>query len=281
MSSIVIGSNIAAINSQRHLGKTQAARSKSMENLASGLRLNSAKDDAAGLAISTGMSAQIRGLGQAVRNGNDGISLAQTAEGGIGDTINVLQRMRELALQAANDTYSDQDRANLEAEFDELKKEVDKIANNKSYNDTTLLDGSFTDMAIHVGENSNEGITLNIESALAEDIPTPPVDNLNISNITIATEEGAQKSIEVIDSAMLQLTETRSNLGAFQNRVTYNMDNLLNVQENVTDARSQITDADIAYETARLTSSQIIAQSGTAMLAAAIKLPEDALALLP
>ncbi|MEZ4598767.1 MAG: flagellin [Syntrophotaleaceae bacterium] len=164
---ITINTNVMSLNAQRNLGQSQGALGKSMQRLSSGLRINSAKDDAAGLAISDRMTSQIRGLNQAARNANDGISLAQTAEGALGESTNILQRMRELAVQSANDTNTNQDRASLQAEVDQLISELDRIGNNTTFNGKKLLDGSMTDAKFHVGANADQSISLSISDARA------------------------------------------------------------------------------------------------------------------
>ena len=192
-----INTNVMSLNAQRNLGQSQSALSKSMQRLSSGLRINSAKDDAAGLAISDRMTSQIRGLNQAVRNSNDGISLAQTAEGALQETTNILQRMRELAVQSANDTNSSSDRTSLQAEVNQLKQEMTRIADTTSFNGKNLLDGTMTTAQFQVGANANQTISFGINSAQATDLG---------NNTLTSTNDMADFGIEVVAAATTAAT---------------------------------------------------------------------------
>ncbi len=271
---LVISTNIASLNAQRNLGKSQNKMAISMQRLASGLRINSARDDAAGLAISDRMTAQVRGMNQAARNANDGISFAQTAEGALGETTNILQRMRELAVQSANGTNTTADRTSLNSEFSALRSEVDRIASTTSFNGQTLLSGGFasTGAAFQVGANASQTITITIAEATA--------NSLSISGLAITTAAGAQSSISAIDTAMTTVDGIRGTLGGVQNRFESTIANLNNVSENLSAARSRILDADIAQETSNMTKSSILQQAGVAILAQANQAPQLALSLL-
>ena len=270
---MTINTNIASLNAQRFLGQSQGLLSKSLSRLSSGLRINSSADDAAGLAISNRMTAQIRGLNQAVRNANDGISLVQTAEGALVETTNVLQRIRELAVQAINDTNSQNDRSNLNAEVSALNDELNRIANNTEFNSTTLLNGDYsTTKVFQVGANKDQTVGLTIKSVTST--------RLGTTALTVMTASSAGNALAVIDNALNSISEIRAGLGAMQNRFSSTVSNLQNVAENLSASRSRILDADFANETAEMTKAQILIQSGTAMLAQANQLPQQVLSLL-
>jgi len=269
---LIINSNIASLNAQRNLSSSQSDLSTAMQRLSSGLRINSAKDDAAGLGISDRMTAQIRGMNQAVRNANDGISLAQTAEGALAETTNCLQRMRELAVQSSNDTNSSNDRISLNAEFTQLIAEIGRIANDTSFNGEVLLDGTFAAAKFQVGAESGQTITVSISAADAT--------TLGVNGATVANFTGAQSAIGLIDTAIDTVDTVRGALGAVQNRFESTISNLSNVAENLSAARSRILDADIAKETAALVRANILQQAGISVLAQANQIPQLALALL-
>jgi flagellin len=270
---MTINTNIASLNAQRYLGQSQNMLNNSLSRLSSGLRINSASDDAAGLAISNRMTAQIRGLNQAVRNANDGISLVQTAEGALNETTNILQRIRELAVQAMNDTNSTSDRTNLQAEVTQLKAEIDRIANNTEFNSTTLLNGDYTSTkTFQVGANKSQTVGLTINGTTAA--------HLYLSSINITTTTAASNALSALDGALNSISDIRAGLGAMQNRFSSTVANLQNVAENLSASRSRIMDADFANETAEMTKAQILIQSGTAMLAQANQLPQQVLSLL-
>jgi len=269
---ITINTNIASLNAQRNLNTSQANLSKAMQRLSSGLRINSAKDDAAGLGISDRMTGQIRGMNQAIRNANDGISLAQTAEGALAETTNSLQRMRELAVQASNDTNSSTDRASLNAEFAQLIAEIDRIADNTSFNGKVLLDGTLSAAVFQVGADAGQTISVAIADAGAS--------TLTVAALTVATFSGAQAAITAIDTAISSVDTIRGDLGAVQNRFESTIANLANVAENLTAARSRILDADIAMETTNMVKANILQQAGVSVLAQANQIPQLALALL-
>ena len=278
---LVINTNIASLNAQRNLSRSQGDLSKAMQKLSSGLRINSAKDDAAGLAISDRMTSQIRGLTQAARNANDGISLAQTAEGALQETTNMLQRMRELAVQSANDTNTTADRTSLNAEFANLIEEIDRIATSTSFNGKTMLTGSYATagngFVFHVGANANQVISVTIPGASAGALGS---GTHTIQSMAILTQSGANYTLGIIDAAISDVDVMRGNMGAVQNRMESTIANLNNVSENLSAARSRILDADVAQETAAMTKNNILQQAGVAILSQANQTPQLALQLL-
>lgn len=269
----VINTNLASLNAQRNLSTSSASLNTSIQRLSSGLRVNSAKDDAAGLSIATKMDSQIRGMNQAVRNANDGISMAQTADGGLATAIDALQRMRELAVQGANETIGTEDRDNLTKEFEQLQEELTRIATDTKFNGKAILNAPTAVTKIQVGADSD---------SLTIDIP--------ITNLTAqATSAGAavltdhttsRTAVSTIDTALGEINKMRADLGAVQNRLGFAVSNLQSASENQSAARSRIMDTDFAAETAKLTRGQILQQAGTAMLAQANSAPNGVMALL-
>ncbi len=284
---LVINTNMASLNSTRHLMKSTSELGRTFERLSSGLRINGAKDDAAGLSISTRMTAQIRGMSMAIRNTNDAVSLLQVAEGSLNETTNALQRIRELAVQASNSTMTSSDRADLQKEVTQLMAEIERIADDTKFNNQKLLDGTFGTKAFQVGANVGETITLSITSAETNDLGL----STGTANRAFSIGSGAGaiagtaagyigSAISKVDRALSSVSEIRANLGAYQNRFESLIANLTNVNENTTAARSRVMDADIATETANLTRSAIMQQAGTAILAQANQQPQIALQLL-
>ncbi|MEW8959051.1 MAG: flagellin [Moorella sp. (in: firmicutes)] len=269
-----INHNISSLNAYRNLTITNEALFKSMEKLSSGLRINRAADDAAGLAISEKMRGQIRGLNQAVRNAQDGISLIQTAEGALNETHSILQRMRELAVQSANDTNTDEDRAQLQAEVSQLIAELDRIADTTQFNTKTLLSGSFatTALTLQIGANKDQ--------ALAFTIGNMHASALTVASLNISTQTLANTAIASLDAAIKAVSDERSKLGALQNRLEHTINNLNVASENLTAAESRIRDLDVAQEMMAFTRNQILSQAGTAMLAQANAQPQTVLQLL-
>ncbi|MBD3108494.1 flagellin [Bacillus sp. AGMB 02131] len=265
-----INHNIAALNTQRSLTGANNAQSKSMEKLSSGLRINRAGDDAAGLAISEKMRAQVRGLDQASRNAQDGISLIQTAEGALNETHSILQRMRELSVQAANQTNNDDDVAFIQSEIDALSGEIDRIATTTQFNTKNILDGAIATVDLQVGANSNQLITINLVDMQAAAIGVGAVD----------VENDAQAGIDSIDDAILAVSQQRSDLGAVQNRLEHTINNLGTTSENLTAAESRIRDVDMAKEISEQTKQSILSQAAQAMLAQANQTPQGVLQLL-
>ena len=274
-----INTNLSSLNAQRNLSSSQSSLQTSMQRLSSGLRVNSAKDDAAGLAIAERMNAQVRGMNVAIRNANDAISLAQTAEGAIGKIGDALQRMRELAVQAANGTNNAGDRGNLQTEFLELQNEVARLVNGTQFNGTTLFDGTtaaFT-FQIGAGTSGNDIITINGTDLTTDVRDAVGAGTLDISGIDAT---GALAAIDAIDTAIDEVTTSRALYGAAQNRFETVVMNLQVSAENLTAARSRIMDADYAIETSNLSRAQILQQAGNAMVAQANALPQNVLKLL-
>lgn len=272
-----INNNVAAINAQRNLLATGMSLSKSVERLSSGLRINRASDDAAGLSISEKLRSQVRGLAQAMRNAQDGISMIQTAEGALNEVHSMLQRMRELAVQAANDTLATQDRAAINAELQALGAEVDAIRSRTRFNGKTLLDGSVGAANLQIGANASDTLTVSFSDVSISTLSlTTPLSDFN----TTQSVANAQALITAVDAAVNSVSTTRSSFGATQNRLEYTVANLGVAQENTVAAESRIRDADFAYETVQFTKAQILQQSGTAILAQANAIPQSVLTLL-
>ena len=272
----VINTNIPSLNAQRNLSTSQAMMSQALQRLSSGLRVNSAKDDAAGLAIAERMTAQYRGFQVAQRNASDAISLAQTAEGGAAKIGDAMQRMRELAVQAANGTNNSDDRANLQLEFSELALEVVRVTDGTKFNDTALLDGVVTSFDFQVGADV---AGTNVITVGTVDLKTTAT-TVALLDISGADATGANAAITALDTAIDEVTTARATWGASQNRFESVVANLQVSAENVAAARSRIIDADFAVETANLTRASILQQAGTAMLAQANALPNTVLTLL-
>src|SRR5690625_100378 len=272
---MIINHNISALNTHRQLNANNNAVHDSLEKLSSGLKINKAGDDAAGLSISEKMRGQIRGLEMAEKNAEDGISLIQTAEGALNETHEILQRMRELAVQSANDTNAEEDREALQAEVEELIEEVDRIANETEFNTKELLQGGEGDeleLTFHIGANEGQNMTLKVDAMGKE--------ALGISEVDISEQEDADEAIETIQGAIDQVSEARSNLGAVQNRLEHTINNLGASQENLTAAESRIRDTDMAKEMMEFTKNNILTQSSQAMLAQANQTPQGVLQLL-
>ena len=270
----VINTNIMSLNSQRNLSSTQSALASSVQRLSSGLRVNSAKDDAAGLAIADRMNTQIRGMNMAARNANDGISMAQTAEGALSKMGDMLQRMRELAVQSANGTLSEGDRTNLNQEFGQLSEEIQRTIDVTKFNETKIFDLQ-EDVVFQVGANEGETITLT-----AADFAMDDVTAALAAGIDGADAANANDALGLIDTALDALNGQRATWGAVQNRFESVIGTLNVSAENQTAARSRIMDTDYASETASLTRAQVLQQAGTAMLAQANSMPNSVLSLL-
>ncbi|MBX3621898.1 MAG: flagellin FliC [Rhizobacter sp.] len=273
---MTINTNIYSLNAQRNTSSTQNTLATAMQRLSSGLRVNSAKDDAAGLAIAERMNAQVRGMNVASRNANDGISLAQTAEGAIGKVGDAIQRMRELAVQSANGTNNAADRDNLQAEFAQLNAEVNRVVTGAKFNGTSLLDGTTATFAFQVGAGTAATDTITINSVDLSGTVTA-VGALDISG---ADATGATAAITALDTAITTITTGRANMGAVQNRFDSVISNLATSAENLSAARGRIMDADFAAETMNLSRAQILQQAGTAMISQANQLPQQVLSLL-
>jgi flagellin len=277
----VINTNIASLNAQRNLVTSQSSLSMSMQRLSSGLRINSAKDDAAGLAIAERMNAQVRGMNVAIRNSNDGISLSQTAEGALSKVGDSLQRMRELAVQARNSTNSDDDKDSLNKEFAELQSEITRVLGGTAFNGKKVLGADATALVFQVGANTtaDDTITVNTTDMTANSSITAVTGNTTVIDAT-ATAGTIANVIDNIDAAIDTINNTRATFGANQSRFDAVISNLQQSVENQSAARSRIMDADFASETANLSRSQILLQAGNAMIAQANQAPQQVLSLL-
>ncbi len=282
-----INTNLNSLNAQRNLGTSQSSLAMSMQRLSSGLRVNSAKDDAAGLAIAERMTAQVRGMSTSIRNANDGISMAQTAEGGLGKVSDSLQRMRELSVQAANATNSDSDKNSLDKEFGELAKEIQRVLGGTSFNGQHMLGADAKAFQFQVGANTSSNDAIDITSTnLTTDATITSVagtDNTGAGRAVIdstATAASIKTVIDNIDLAISTVSDQRAVMGASQSRFDSVIANLQSSVENQTAARSRIMDTDFAAETANLSRSQILQQAGNAMVAQANQLPQQVLTLL-
>jgi flagellin len=272
---ISINTNTASENIQHNLAKVQNLLAASFRKLSTGLRIATAADDAAGLAISERLRAQIRSLDQAKRNANDGISLAQTGEGALDEVNNILVRLRELSIQASNGTVSGEDRDTLQEEFASLRDEVDRIAQSTEFNGIQLLDGSQAAVTFHVGSGTSAAanqISVNLDPTLAT--------SLSLDGLDIGSTGDPSAAIAAIDTAVNTVSSLRGRLGATQNRLQSTVNNLSIQVESLSAANSRIRDVDVAYETAQLTRNSILQQASIAILAQANSLPQSALALL-
>ena len=276
----IINTNIMSLNAQRNLSATQSALATSVQRLSTGLRVNSAKDDAAGLAIAERMNTQVRGMNVAIRNANDAISLSQTAEGSLSKINDMGQRMRELAVQSANATNSDSDRQNLDAEYQALAEEIKRNLAGAAFNGTKLF-ATAAALTFQVGANAatTDQITINTEN-LAGDAKFTAVIGNNNKPDGIATVTAASAALGKLDDMLALVNSKRAEFGATQNRFEAVIQTLQVSAENQTAARSRIMDADFASETASLTRSQVLQQAGTAMLSQANSLPNNVLSLL-
>jgi flagellin len=280
----VINTNINSLISQNALTRNNRSLSSSMEQLSTGKRINSAADDAAGLAISNKMTAQIRGLNQAVRNANDGISMLQTAEGATQEITNMLQRMRELAVQAANDTYQSSDRSALNAEVAELQNEITRIGRNTEWNGMKLFIQETAGSAGGIGTSGNVRLQVGVDGTNTDRISVQlnkiDTTTLGVSAISLSTAASASSALQTLDAAISMIDEDRATFGATINRLTYAVDNLTNVSQNANASRSRILDTDYAKASAELARTQIIQQAATAILAQANQSQQSVLKLL-
>jgi flagellin len=272
-----INTNISALNAQRTMGQTRMALDKSLEKLASGSRINHAGDDAAGLAISENLRAQIRGMRQAKRNAQDGVSLIQVSEGGLNEISNIMIRLRELAIQAASDTIGDTERQFTDREYQALKQEIDRIANATQFNGTPLLNGKAGIFEVQVGTQNNpilDRIVYNGERSDAS------LDALKLGGESVATKQGAQLSLAVIDDGLVRVNSIRADLGALQNRLQSTINNLAISDENLSAANSRIRDTDFADEVSEMTKQNILMQAGISVLGQANNTNQSAVKLL-
>jgi len=273
---MVVQHNVTAMNASRQLGITTGIQAKSSEKLSSGYKINRAADDAAGLAISEKMRRQIKGLTQASTNAQDGISAVQTAEGALNEVHEMLQRMDQLATQAANDTLTSDDRAYIQQEVDALVSEIDRTSSATKFNETNLLDGSFSGKNLQVGTDNvaTDTISVSIGAMSSSGI------GVNGVSVTGSTGDNARAQIETIKSAIQSVSSQRADLGAIQNRLEHTIKNLDNVNENTTAAESQIRDTDMAAEMVKYSNNNILAQAGQSMLAQANQTNQGVLSLL-
>ena len=272
-----IGTNTMALFAFRQMGIHQNQMMTAMMRLSSGKRINSAKDDAAGLAISERMRAQIRGLNQASRNAQDGISLIQTAEGGLNESHAILQRMREITVQAGNDTLTSDDRLKLQDEFDELIKGLNDIGKRTEFNTQSLLDGSFKDKKLQIGANSGQFMEISIKDMTSDGLS---LTNLSLTNLSLGSHEEAGETLSVLDTAIESVSRERSRLGAMENRLGHTISNLDNQAFNLTNAESRIRDADMAKEIMNMVKHNILNQAAQMMLVMSMQQPQSILQLL-
>ena len=296
----VIGTNVAAMRAQSASMTASNQLQASMERLSSGKRINSAKDDAAGLAIATKMTAQIKGLNAAARNANDGVSLAQTAEGALGQISNIVQRIRELAVQSANGTVTNADRAGLDNESRALLDQIDTIASTTNFNGVKLLDGSAASVNIQTGINATDTVAIALANATttglnivkpAAALTTAGVDTIlgtaddvttasGATQIDLSNAANATNALAKLDSALNTIASARAALGASQNRLSVTVDNIASTVTNLTEARSRIEDVDFSNETTNLAKAQILSQASTAMIAQANQAQQGVLSLI-
>lgn len=270
---ITVNTNVTSLKAQKNLTLSNSHLATSMERLSSGLRINSAKDDAAGLGISNRLNSQIRGLEVGMRNANDAISIAQISEGAMQEQTNMLQRMRDLAVQAENGSNTTADLQALKAEMDELASEITAIGDTTAFGNTKLLNGGFSNGAtFQVGHQNGEDITISVATTTAA--------SLSVNALSVGSAGDRSTAVGNIDAAIKTIDDQRAELGAIQNRLAHNISNSANTQANVADARSRIVDVDFAKETSAMTKNQVLQQTGSAMLAQANQLPQIALSLL-
>ncbi|MGR2662098.1 MULTISPECIES: flagellin [Chromobacterium] len=279
---ITVNTNIASLNAQRNLNHSSNSLQVSLQRLSSGLRVNSAKDDAAGLAISQTLTSAIRGNNQAIKNANDGISVGQTAEGALGQLANNMQRIREIAVQASNGSVSNTNRSQLQSEVDQLTQEISRIVQTTQFNGTSLLSGGSV-LTFQVGSSGAATNQVSISSTDLTSAGTLNTYSSSLSNtgtINVTTQGAASAALSALDTDIAQISNIRSTFGAVQNRFDAVVNNLQNYTENLTAANSRIIDVDFAAETANLTKNQILQQAGTSILKNANSLPQSALTLL-
>ena len=272
-----INTNVASLNAQRNLGSTRISMNKALEKLSSGQRINRAGDDAAGLAISENLKAQIKGLGQAERNAEDGISLVQIAEGALGEVSNILIRLRELSVQAASDTIGSTERKFLNVEFEQLTSEIDRIANSTEFNRVPLLNGTGAVFDIQIGTRNDP-----ISDRLTFDASSADVNvaALGLNLASVSDKISAQNSLTAIDQAIISVSGIRADFGALQNRLQSTVNNIQVSIENLASANSRVRDTDVAAETAELTKQNILMQAGTSVLSQANSSTNSALSLI-
>ncbi|NCU12206.1 MAG: flagellin FliC [Sphingomonadaceae bacterium] len=272
----VINTNISAIKAANASNSANKMLGSAMERLSTGKRINSAKDDAAGMAIATSMTAQVRGMNQAIRNSNDGIALAQTAEGALNEVTNMLQRVRELAVQSASGTYQDAtDRAYMQTEVDELTAQIDQVITNSEFNGVKLFDGTTATVTVQTGAEAADTVNLTMAN-----LTTLAASGGAAASYDVSTATAANGLLTSIDSELDSINSARSGLGAGQNRLESVVNNLTSTATNLSDARSRIEDADYSAETTAMAKAQILSQASTAMIAQANQSQQNVLSLL-
>lgn len=271
---MVVQHNLSAMNTSRQMNSVSSAMSKSTEKLSSGYKINRAGDDAAGLSISEKMRSQIRGLNKAASNAQDGISLVQVAEGALNETHSILQRMNELATQAANDTNTSVDRTAIKAEIDQLTSEIDRIQSTTQFNSMNLLDGTFSSKQLQVGALNGQSIGVSIAKMSASKL------KLTTANMKVSSFSAAGTAMNTIQAAIKTVSDTRSKLGAIQNRLEHTINNLNTTSENTQAAESRIRDTDMASEMVEYSKNNILAQAGQSMLSQANQQTQGVLSLL-
>jgi flagellin len=276
---LTVNTNIASLNAQRNLSNSSSSLSLSLQRLSSGLRVNSAKDDAAGLAISQTLTAAIRGNNQAIRNANDGVSVGQTAEGALGQIGNNLQRIREIAVQASNDSVSDTNRSQLQKEVDQLTQEISRIVTTTQFNGTALLSGGAA-LNFQVGSSGSADNQITVNAGDLTAIAGYAASLTATGTVDVTTSSNASAALSALDGAINSVSDSRATFGAVQNRFDAVVANLSNYVENLSAANSRIIDVDFAAETANLTKNQILQQAGTSILKQANSLTQSALTLL-
>ncbi len=277
---MIINHNITAMNAYRNLSTVNERVDKTMEKLSSGMRINRAGDDAAGLAISEKMRGQIRGLTMTTKNAQDGISLIQTAEGALNESHAILQRMRELAVQAANDTNTGEDREKLQLEMNQLRQELDRISDTTEFNTRKLLTGEYAEQGLvfHIGANKDQIVSLTVNDMSATALGVQGGEDT--AALSISTQLNSEDAIKIVNDAIEKVSEERAKFGALQNRLEHTINNLRVSAENLQASESRIRDADMAQEMVAMSKDKIISQSGTAMLAQANAAPQGVLQLL-
>ena len=277
---LTVRTNIASIRASNRLNSTQSNLTSSLERISSGLRVNRAADDAAGMSVASRMDSDNTSLKQAIRNANDGISMIQTAEGGLNEIYNILVRMRELSVQASNETYNSQDRALIDTEFTELASEIERIASIANFNRQEILSATTT-MTLQIGIQNNGDNQLDIAlSTIAATLGALSLNDSNVAASGITTLARAQAAIDVLDAALNSVNTRRSRLGSFQNRLENAINEATNYSENLASSASQILDVDYAEESANMTRYQIMQQAGVAALGQAKAIPQSVVSLL-
>lgn len=267
-----LGTNIVALRGANNLNKVNSLKEKSLEKLTTGKRINSASDDAAGMSVATKLDSKIKGLQMAERNTLDGCSMVETAESVLGEVTDILQRLRELCVQTANDTYGTDERSKTKVEMDELVLELDRISDSTKFNGKNLLDGTAKDLNLQVGSDKGDVLKL--------DFPSVKATDLKVNALNISSSQDAQDSIETLDEALSLLMDERSRLGATINRLNYTVSNINTMIENMSAAHSRVIDTDMSLEMMNFTKNNILSQSGTTMLAQAMQAPNSILSLL-